>query len=217
MFTFVLLSGLPFLTQGTADFVGVLARQVYPPVPFGRPDTEFGPFMAKWGSLPPWHSFSPQVKAKWGPYKYVHGGKVDGVVVDVSAKEEFIEIRKKGEEGTVKYPAHYLLASGRVVAWESDGNSYLLEDVKKGDEVGLCVGTVDQDRGEECFYIRIRKRPDGRVPPPRKLTSVRLYHLDRQAEIDHAEKGTPLPEHLRPKPNPPKAPKPAPPPADPKK
>jgi len=49
------------------------------------------------------------------------------------------------------------------------------------------------------FYVCIRKRPGGVVPPSRKPSTPFSYHQDRQAEIDHEEKGIPLPERLGPK------------------
>lgn len=147
--------------------------------------------MDKWGPRPPWHMYRP-------PHKTVYHEKPDGTVVEVSDK--FIEIRRKGDEGTVKYPPHFLLATGRVVVWENDSKGYLLEDVKKGDEVTLCVGTEANEKGVECFWVKITRRPGGVIPASRKPSDVHPYHVEQQAKIDNAEKGTPLPENLQPLP-----------------
>ena len=144
--------------------------------------------LAKEGPKPPWLPFGPQ-------HKRVGDDKIEGLVVAVS--REFIEIRPLGKKETVKYPPHTLLDTGAVCHWLTECNCYLLDDVRKGDMVIVGVGTVDKDKGAECFYVSIRKRPGGVVPASRKPREVNPYHLDRQAEIDHAEKGTPLPEHLR--------------------
>lgn len=146
--------------------------------------------LAKAGPKPPWIPFGPG-------HKMVRDEMIDGTVMAVS--REAIEIRPWGKKETVKYPPHTLLDTGAVCHWETDAQCYLLDDVKKGDEVLLGFGTVDKEKGEECFYVRIRKRPGGVIPPSRKPSELLPYHRDTQAEIDHFEKGTPLPEHLQPK------------------
>jgi len=146
--------------------------------------------LAKAGPRPPWLPFGPG-------HNMVRDETIDGTVVAVSRAA--IEIRPWGKKETVKYPPHTLLDTGAVCHWETDSHCYLLDDVQKGDEVMLGVGTVDKEKGEECFYVRIRKRPGGVIPPSRKPSERLPYHRDTQAEIDHFEKGTPLPEHLQPK------------------
>jgi hypothetical protein len=153
----------------------------------GPTTTEEFAELASQGPRPPWKKFRNQVN--------VHVDHIDGTVVAVSA--ESIEIQLKGKKETVKYPPHTLLESGAVCHWENDCNCYLLEDVRKGDVVVLGVGIPEQGADTQCFYISIRKRPEGVVPPSRKPSSYPAYHDNQQAEIDHEEKGTPLPEHLR--------------------
>jgi hypothetical protein len=190
VFHFVLLASVPFVTPHQAERLEVAVRHPYPPEPpYGKGMKAWNDFAERWGPLPPWQDFPP-----WANHRSVESGLWEGTAVDVGPT--FIDFRKKGVEKAVRYSPHSLLASGRVVPWESDQNSYLLQDVKAGDEVQVRLGVADNIRGEECFTVRILKRPGGKVPAPRKLTSLRLYHLDRQAEIDHEEKGTPLPEHL---------------------
>ena len=126
---------------------------------------------------------------RWLPYKNnpkrVAVKHVHGTVVDVG--EEFIEIVPKGQQKAVTYPAHVLLATGAVCHWLTDSECYLLDDVRKGDEVVLGVGTVEKEVGEECFYLTIRKRPGGVIPASRKPREHKPYHLERQAEIDRGE------------------------------
>jgi hypothetical protein len=192
MIHLLLLAAVPVLTQGDAEWerAAVTLRYPYPAKPPSRQAKEWGEFIERWGPPPPWEDFGPLVN-----HTRVDSEHWEGTVVTIDPA--FIEVRKKGEREGVKYPAHYLLSSGRVVPWVSDLDAYLLDDVKKGDEVLIKVGTADKEKGEECFTVRILKRPGGTVPAPRKLTNLRLYHRDRQAEIDHEEKGTPLPEHLQ--------------------
>lgn len=122
----------------------------------------------QWGPFPPWLPFGKQSR--------VTDHKVEGVVTD--ADEKSITITVKGWAESFKYPAHILLLTGRVVHWESEKNCYLLADVKEGDEVTLGIGTVVED--DECFYIRIRKRSGGEVPPARKAPSGDPYHRKQQ-------------------------------------
>lgn len=190
MFHFILLASLPFTSLRVADYVTVNARAVYPKIPYGSNDEDFIAFLNEWGPYPPWlpHSKRPPVECN----------SRTGCVTSVSDK--FLEIRDESTTEVIKLPPHHLLATGRVVVWESDPFCYLLSDVKKGDIVRIRSGTVDPEKGEELFWVSIRKRPGGRVPPTRKITRSCFYHLDQQAKIDHEEKGTPLPERLRPRP-----------------
>ena len=88
--------------------------------------------------------------------------------------------------------------SGAVCHWEHDPRCYLLDDVKKGDWVRLGVGTADKDKekGEECFYLSIRKRPGGEVPASRKPCDFDPYHLYRQRQNEYDERGEYPPEEL---------------------
>lgn len=191
------------IAPAAVDYIGVVARNgIYPKVPPAKDRQEFGAFLQKWGPQPPW---APKLVMPWEVP--VECNIIDGVVLDVSDK--FIEIQPKGGGKPVKFPPHILLATGKVVVWEQDAHAYLLADVKKGDIVAVATGRPSPEDVVQAFYIMIRERPGGRIPPPRKLTGMCMYHRDEQALIDHRDKGTPLPEHLRPKPRPVKAPAPA--------
>lgn len=133
----------------------------------------------------------------WFPYpgrNRVNDDRVYGTVVEVSA--DSIEVRPFGKKETVKYPPHVLLATGAVCHWLLDDGCYLLDDVKKGDEVMLGVGTVDKEKGAECFYVSITKRSGDVVPPSRKLSS-KPYHLSQQRRLDFEAKGEFTPEELK--------------------
>lgn len=142
---------------------------------------------AKAGPKPPWRD----------PKLLVDERKeaVNGTVVAVSADE--IEIRPVGKKETVKYPPHALLASGGVCHYMGDQNSYLLDDIQKGDIVNALVGTVDKEKGDECFCLSIRERPGGVIPPSRKPEDEKPYHKQRQRELDYAAKGEYTPERLQ--------------------
>lgn len=60
--------------------------------------------------------------------------------------------------------------------------------------VVLSVGTVDKAKGPECFWLSIRERPGGGVPPSRKPSFPKAYHLERQKEIEDARNGIPKTE-----------------------
>ncbi len=162
--------------------------------------------LAKEGPKPPWMPFGRG-------HKMVAEDIIDGTVVDVS--RESIEIQLKGKKESAKYPPHTLLDTGAVCHWQFDSHCYLLDDVKKGDVVVLSVGTVDKDKGPECFWLRIRERPGGVVPASRKPSFPKAYHLEQQKEIEDARNG--IPPKVKPlEPPPPKAGEP-PPAGDPKK
>lgn len=143
--------------------------------------------LAKEGPLPPWQSFRghPEVDVQ----------RVTGTVVGVSA--EAIEVRPKGEKEAMKYPAHTLLRTGAVCHWQTDSNCYLLDDVQKGDEVMVAYGTVDKEKGPECFYLKIRRRPGGVIPASRKPSEGKEYHVRRQKEVEYEEKGELTPQDIK--------------------
>jgi hypothetical protein len=142
--------------------------------------------LAKEGPLPPWLPTN-------GP-----GGVMEKLLdaTVVSVTDQAIEVEVAGRKGSTTYPAHELLVSGGLCHWESDSHCYLLDDVKKGDEVLMGVGTVDKKRGEECFYVSIRRRPGGEVPESRKPSKVNPYHLSRQREVEYEDRGEYTPERL---------------------
>lgn len=142
--------------------------------------------LAKEGPKPPWRPFSGV------GHKRVREELLDGTVVAVSA--DVIEVRPKGKKETVKFPPHALLATGAVCHWEHDSTCYLLDDVQKGDVVVVAYGTVDKVKGPECFYLCIRERPGGVVPPSRKPSDTRPYHLEREYELFFERQGLKTPE-----------------------
>lgn len=140
--------------------------------------------LAKQGPNPPWMPFIGQ--------KRVTVQAIDGTVAEVS--RETIEIQLRGKKETAKYPPHTLLDTGAVCHWETESGCYLLDDVKKGDIVVLRVGTVDKEKGPECFTVTIRERPGGVVPASRKPSYPKPYHVERQNAIDDARNGITRPE-----------------------
>jgi hypothetical protein len=145
--------------------------------------------LAKAGPRPPWMPFSG-VGHKMAQEEIIHG-----TVVAVSA--DSIEILPKGKKEAVKFAPHTLLATGGVCHWVSDSLCYLLDDVQKGDVVLISVGTVDNVKGPECYYVRIRERPGGVVPPSRKPSDTKPYHLQREYELSYERKGEKTPEELK--------------------
>lgn len=167
-----------------------------PPPPDGKPAKEKPKLpttkeefaaLAKAGPHPPWYPSTGK-----SPVDREH---IKATVVDVS--DEWIEVQVEGKKGVVRYPAHELLASGAVCHWQSDSSCYLLADVKKGDEVVLAVGTVDKNKGEECFFLSIRWRAGGKIPPSRKPSEPNPYHERRQREVEYEDKGEYTPEELQ--------------------
>ena len=88
-------------------------------------------------------------------------------------------------------------ASGAVCHWETDSRCYLLDDVQRGDVVTLGVGTVDKYVGVECLYVTIRERPGGVMPPSRKPSDTKPYHIQREYELYYERKGEKTPEELK--------------------
>ena len=145
---------------------------------------------AKRGPLPPWLP----VNGSGG----VAVTALDATVVAVTV--DSIEVQIAGGDKSVTYQAHCLLVSGAVCHWEWDSHCYLLDDLQKGDEVILGVGkadAADKTRGQECFYMTIRRRPGGEIPPSRKPSKTHPYHVSRQREVDYEDRGEYTPERLK--------------------
>jgi hypothetical protein len=121
--------------------------------------------------------------------------RIDGTVLSVS--DDAIEIKLKGKNESVKYPAHPVLVSGAICHWETDSRSYLLDDVKVRDVVVLSVCTVDQEKGPECYWVSIRWRPGGVIPPCCVPSKYDPYHERRQREVEYEIKGEYTPEELK--------------------
>jgi hypothetical protein len=147
------------------------------------------------GEPPPWKVDGPN---------YIAVSRKSGTVTAVG--KEFIEVRAVGETEAKRYQAHEILSSGRIIYWETDATSYLLDDVKVGDEV--MVGTGILRDTNFAMYLSIERRPGGKIPASRNPSERRPHHEWLQARIDFKEKGIPIPEHLQDKfePKPVKAP-----------
>lgn len=115
MFHFLLFASVHLASPEAQDRLSVRLKYDYPARP---PKSIFDPgwaaFVERWGPYPPWENVPV-----WGGQEAVDSERWDGTVVAVSRKG--IEIRVKGEDKTLKYPPHYLLASGRVIPWVTDG------------------------------------------------------------------------------------------------
>lgn len=183
------------LSLFTAFLLGGVAMSADPPAKpdknqekAKRPTTkEEFEALAKAGPKPPWIPFAEQTR--------VNAEYIDGTVLAVS--EKIIKIRLKGKDDTATFPPHALLASGAVCHWEGDSHSYLLDDVKVGDEVMLAVGTVDKTKGVECFFLSIRWRPNAKVPASRNPSEPNPYHKRRQYQNEYDDRGEHTPEELQ--------------------
>ena len=175
---------------------GVLPRHFDPPT--GFPDVKdavgWADFMDKWGPVPPWDGSINRPRGH--PWREVKSRNFSGTVVGVG--DEFLEVVPMGEVEAVRLKPHFLLATGRVIAWEGDSRCYLLEDLKKGDWVGVQVGVDSDDRGLELFTLSIGKRPGGTIPASRKPDKHRPWHYQIPAEHDFVDKGSPLPDDIKP-------------------
>ncbi len=99
--------------------------------------------------------------------------------------------------GPVTLPAHDCLAAGKVHKLVGHPCSYLLSDLKPGDIVAL--DTYVENKQTYCVAIQIFERPGGLVPPGQIVNKKKPYHEVRNADIAFRDKGTPIPEHLKPK------------------
>src|SRR5262249_35503361 len=126
----------------------------------------------------------------WMPFRNrsaVNIDLIDGIVVDVGV--DFLEIREVGKQDAKRYTPHVLLSSGAVCHWETDCWCYLLDDVKKNDNVTIVIGIADKKVGVECFCLSINKRPGDVVPSSRKPDKTQPYHLKQQQKNERAAGG----------------------------
>ena len=120
---------------------------------------------------------------------------IGGTVIAVTKDSVLLSPDKKA---LTTYPAHDCLASGKVHKMVSAGRSYRLSDVQAGDFVWL--DTIVENKQTFCVAIQIWERPGGLVPPGQVLEKgEKTYHTVRNADIAFRDKGTPIPEHLKPK------------------
>ena len=134
----------------------------------------------------------PVRKTDFSPTETVHVG---GTVVAVT--KDAITMGPEKKAVTV-YPAHDRLAEGKFQTSVSAGTSYLLTDVKVGDYIWLETVVVNEQTF--CISISIWERPGGLVPPGQVVEKgLKTYHTVRNADIAFRDKGTPVPDHLKPK------------------
>lgn len=119
---------------------------------------------------------------------------VGGAVLAVT--KDSILLSPEGQKPTT-YPAHDRLAAGTVHKMAREARSYRLADVKAGDFVRL--DTIVENKQTFCVAIQIWERPNGLVPAGQVDDKVNPYHKVRNADIAFRDKGTPVPEHLKPK------------------
>lgn len=190
MIPLAMVASLTYCSFDYTDKYGVLIKfGEFPKPPSNAKKADWWAFHTRYGPQPIWD------QQMWvAPPLREH--RIDGTVLDVSDK--FIEVKPKDGGEVKKFTPHTLLATGRLPIWErSDCRCYMLEDVRKGDEVSVGFGTVVPADGEQAFFVMILKRPGGKLPPTRKITLDHPYHTDQQAINDYEEFGTPLPKHLQ--------------------
>ena len=118
---------------------------------------------------------------------------VTGTVLAIT-KDAILMTREK--MGPCTFPMHDCLAAGKVHKLVNDGNAYLLSDVKVGDNVS--IDTIEENKQSFCVAIQIWERPGGLIPPSHNVNKKMPYHEIRNADIAFRDKGTPIPEHLKP-------------------
>ena len=133
----------------------------------------------------------PIRKTDFSPTETVHvGGTVAAVTKDAITMGP-------DQKAVTVYPAHDRLAAGKFQTSVSAGTSYLLTDRKVGDYIWL--ETVVENKQTFCIAIQITERPGGLVPPGQVVEKgLKTYHTVRNADIAFRDKGTPVPEHLKP-------------------
>ncbi len=119
--------------------------------------------------------------------------RVGGIVLTVS--NDTILLTTEGKAPTA-YPFHDCLAAGKIHKLVTDPRSYLASDVKVGDVVS--ISTHVENKQVFCVEISIWERPGGLVPPGQIVNKKMPFHERRNADIALRDKGTPIPEHLKP-------------------
>lgn len=97
-----------------------------------------------------------------------------------------------------RFIAHGPLAKGGYLEHGSPASQYRLSDVKVGDKVFFDWWRFEGT--DYVHYVRIDRRPGGRVPPSpaEKPGEENPWHEKANAYQDLEEKGIPLPEKFRP-------------------
>ncbi len=116
-----------------------------------------------------------------------------GTVLAITKTSILINDERKGP---LSFPFHDRLAAGGVHKKVCAATAYLVSDIKVGDIV--ISGLMTENKQVFCVDLSIRERPDGLVPPCQLSEKKCPYHECRNAEIAFRDKGTPIPEHLKP-------------------
>ena len=120
-------------------------------------------------------------------------GSAEGTVLAVT-KDSILITMEKGPPAT--FPFHDFLAAGKVHKQVRPATSYLASDVRVGDFVDL--DTIVENKQTFCVAINIWERPGGSIPAGQVIAKKETYHEVRNADIAFRDKGTPVPEHLKP-------------------
>ena len=72
-----------------------------------------------------------------------------------------------------------------------------MSDVEVGDFVAL--GVITESKQVFCVDICISERPGGLIPPSQIVDKEQPGYQWQNAQIAFRDKGTPIPEHLKPK------------------
>ena len=110
------------------------------------------------------------------------------------------------EKKPASYPFHDRLVAGTVHKKVVEANSYRVSDIKAGDFVSL--GLVKENNQDYCVDLAIRERPGGLIPAGQVVDKERPWYQWKNAQIAFRDKGTPIPEHLKPRAPPPPPPTP---------
>ena len=120
-------------------------------------------------------------------------GSADGIVLAIT-KDSILITMEKGVPKT--FPLHDFLAAGKVHKQVRACNSYRLTDIKVGDSVEL--DTIVENKQTYCVAICIYERPGGLIPAGQVVAQKKTYHEVANARIAFRDKGTPIPEYLKP-------------------
>ncbi len=133
---------------------------------------------------------TPTRKVDFGPLEQ----KLDcGTVLAITKDSILIVDRRKPP---VSYPFHDRLAAGTVHKKVTESMSYLVADIQAGDLVSL--GVITENKQKFCVEIGIHERPGGILPPGQVVDKERPWYQWQNAQFAFRDKGTPIPEHLKP-------------------
>lgn len=119
-------------------------------------------------------------------------------ILQYNAKGEFVRTIVIPAQPPRTFTAIGPLAEGGYIKAGHPSDQYRLSDVRVGDMVGFDWRRVGEVY--EIHYVRISRRPGGRVPPsPGEMPDAKIkYHERVQSLQDWEEKGTPIPDKYHP-------------------